>query len=236
MGKKFFLSLEGSSNNFSLSIFAQSSSNSIQQIAEKQYSAIKSATAESIIPAINSILAKTGVKKEDITAITTTTGPGAFTSIRITLSSVLAISLGLKIPVYTLDSLKTSALAAFYSKKIQEKQNIRVALKAYKGELYTANFSKTSLLQETPTKPKMQTPTEFMKEVKKEDFLVGNGISWLQEFHGWSIAKGQDCICENYLLSSNLARYLLSISTLENYKNQNPTFLREPEAVRNYKK
>ena len=100
-------------------------SKSIQQIAEKQYSAIKSATAESIIPAIHSILAKTGVKKEDITAITTTTGPGAFTSIRITLSSVIAISLGLKIPVYTLDSLKTSALAAFYSKKIQEKQNPR---------------------------------------------------------------------------------------------------------------
>ena len=157
MEEKFFLSLEGSSSNFSLSIFAQSSSKSIQQIAEKQYSAIKSATAESIIPAIHSILAKTGVKKEDITAITTTTGPGAF-SIRITLSSVIAISLGLKIPVYTLDSLKTSALAAFYSKKIQEKQNIRVALKAYKGELYTANFSKTSLLQETATKPKMQTP------------------------------------------------------------------------------
>ena len=139
MGKNFFLSLEGSSNNFSLSIFAQSSSNLIQQIAEKQYSAIKSATAESIIPAINSILAKTGVKKEDITAITTTTGPGAFTSIRITLSSVLAISLGLKIPVYTLDSLKTSALAAFYSKKIQEKQNIRVALKAYRT-LYSQFF------------------------------------------------------------------------------------------------
>ena len=111
---------------------------------------------------LDSILTKTGVKKRYY-PITTTTGPGAFTSIRITLSSVLAISLGLKIPVYTLDSLKTSALAAFYSKKIQEKQNIR---KAYKGELYTANFSKTSLLQETPTKPKMQTPTEFMKEVK----------------------------------------------------------------------
>ena len=111
--EKFFLSLEGSSNNFSLSIFAQSSSKSIQQIAEKQYSAIKSATAESIIPAINSILAKTGVKKEDITAITTTTGPGAFTSIRITLSSVLAISLGLKIPVYTLDSIKNQCSCRF---------------------------------------------------------------------------------------------------------------------------
>ena len=72
----------------------------------------------------------------------------------------------------------------------------------------------------------MQTPTEFMKEVKKEDFLVGNGISWLQEFNGWSIAKGQDCICENYLLSSNLARYLLNSFNLRKLKKTKILFTR----------
>ena len=131
-----------------------------------------------------------------------------------------------------------------YSKKMKGKVNIlKRSKKLGLGSAYVSAFKASFLknydfllqnadLSHNP----MQTPTEFIKEVKKEDFLVGNGISWLQEFHGWGIAKGQDCICENYLLSSNLARYLLNISTLENYKNQNPTFLREPEAIRNYKK
>ena len=236
MEEKFFLSLEGSSGDFSLSIFAQSASQKTQLIAEKQYSAIKSSTSESIIPAIHSILAKTGVKKEEIRAILTTTGPGSFTAIRVVLASVLGISLGLNIPVYTLDSLKASALAAFYSKELKNKQTIKVVLKAYKGEFYTANFSKNSLLKEKPTMPKIQKPTEFIKKIKKENFLVGNGISWLLDFFDFKLNQKQNFIYKNYLLSSNLARYLLSISNLENYKNQNPTFLREPEAVRNYKK
>ena len=121
MEEKFFLSLEGSSGDFSLSIFAQSAPQKTQLIAEKQYSAIKSSTSESIIPAIHSILAKTGVKKEEIESLfLTTTGPGSFTAIRVVLASVLGISLGLNIPVYTLDSLKASALAAFYSKELEK--------------------------------------------------------------------------------------------------------------------
>ena len=234
MEEKFFLSLEGSSGDFSLSIFAQSAPQKTQLIAEKQYSAIKSSTSESIIPAIHSILAKTGVKKEEIRAILTTTGPGSFTAIRVVLASVLGISLGLNIPVYTLDSLKASALAAFYSKELKNKQTIKVVLKAYKGEFYTANFSKNSLLKD-PQCLKSKKPTEFIKKIKKENFLVGNGISWLLEFFDFKLNQ-KHFIYKNYLLSSNLARYLLSISNLENYKNQNPTFLREPEAVRNYKK
>ncbi len=232
--KKIFLSLEGSSGDFSLSVFAVSQAKVFMLTKEEIYPSKNYTISEYLIPALDSILKKTGLKKEEITALITTTGPGAFTAIRIVLSSVLAIGLGLKTPIYSLDSLKTSALAALYSKKIQEKQMIRVALKAYKGELYTSDFSQNCLLTEKPTKPKIQTPEEFIKKIKKEDFLVGSGISWLQENQDWKIAKKQNFITKNYLLSSNLARYLLNRPSLSKYQNQKPTFLRKSEAEINY--
>ena len=215
--KEIVLSIEGSgSDSFSISIFKDT-----KLLAEDFYT--QTQFSDLLIPAIEKILLKTSVSKQSIGAIFTTTGPGSFTSIRVILSSVMALSLGLKVPIYTLDSLKASALGI-------TQQKIAVALTAYKKELYTAFFDQAAINKELPTDAKLLKPAEFLTKIKNYNYcLVGNGIAWLQKNYDFIPTRGQEIITRNYLKSSQIAKYLFCVRDKEKYRKSEPLYLKQPD-------
>ena len=215
--KNITLCLEGSSAKyFSISLF--SNTKLLQEILYQ-----KPQFSINLLPAIESILKENKIKKEYLKVIFTTSGPGSFTSIRIVLSSLLAISFGLKIPLYTLDSLKTAALS------FKEKE-CAVILKAYKKQFYFAFFQEGDLYKEKPTKIVILQAPQIIKKIKNKNCcLVGDAIDDLEKDFGFIPKKAQKIKRENFLLSSNLARYLSKVKDIEKYQNTKANYIQTPD-------
>ena len=214
--KNITLCLEGSTANyFSISLF--SNTKILQEVfyQKPQFSNV-------LLPTIKSILEKNNIKKESLKAIFTTSGPGSFTSIRVVLSSLLAISFGLKIPLYTLDSLKTAALS------FKEKECV-VILKAYKNQFYFAYFKEKDFTKETPTNIEILQGVQVMKNIENKNcYLVGD-IEILEKDFGFISKEKQKIKREKFLLSSNLAYYLSKVKDIKKYQNTKANYIQTPD-------
>jgi len=91
--------------------------------------------SETLLPAIDALLAASGVKRRDVTALAVGVGPGAFTGLRVGLATVkgwaMASSLQLA-PVPSLDAVAFPLLA--------RGESVLVCGDARKGELYAAFY------------------------------------------------------------------------------------------------
>ena len=87
-------------------------------------------------PAIQDVLKQADAGFADISAIYTNLGPGSFTSIRIGLAAVKALSFALGVPAY--GSVGTAALARPY---LGKKKPVYVCLKAVAGDVYCQGFA-----------------------------------------------------------------------------------------------
>ncbi len=68
--------------------------------------------AERIFPAIDELLARSGLAYKNLTRIAVTTGPGSFTGLRIGLSAARGLGLALSVPVIGVPSLFALSLTA----------------------------------------------------------------------------------------------------------------------------
>ncbi len=102
--------------------------------------------AEKLVPLIQSVLTKARFDFPDLGLITTTVGPGAFTGLRIGLSTARALSLALNIPVIGVTTL--NVLAAAYFAKHQTDKNLLVLIETkridFYGQLFDAEGSALS--------------------------------------------------------------------------------------------
>jgi tRNA threonylcarbamoyl adenosine modification protein YeaZ len=90
--------------------------------------------AERLFPALDELLAWSGVTYADLTRIAVTTGPGSFTGLRIGLSAARGLGLALNIPVLGIPSLFALSLSA-------QCDPVAVLLDARRGEAYFQTFS-----------------------------------------------------------------------------------------------
>jgi tRNA threonylcarbamoyl adenosine modification protein YeaZ len=90
--------------------------------------------AERLFPALQELLARTGLAYADLTRIAVTTGPGSFTGLRIGLSAARGLGLALDIPVLGIPSLLALSLCAGC-------EVLGVLLDARRGEAYFQMFS-----------------------------------------------------------------------------------------------
>jgi len=63
--------------------------------------------SETLIPAIEYVLSKTGISSNQLDYTCLTIGPGSFTGLRLAISALKAIELAFNVPVYGISSLKT---------------------------------------------------------------------------------------------------------------------------------
>ncbi len=88
-----------------------------------------------LLPAIESSLAETNTKLEDLDALAVTRGPGSFTGIRIGIATANSLAFSLNIPVIAVSSLET--LAANY---LQVDSLVLPAFDARGGRLFAGLF------------------------------------------------------------------------------------------------
>ncbi len=95
--------------------------------------------AEKLVPLIQQTLTKAHLDFQDIGMIATTVGPGAFTGLRIGLSTARSLGLALNIPVIGVTTL--SVLAAAYLAAYESDHNILVLIETKRTDFYGQMFS-----------------------------------------------------------------------------------------------
>lgn len=93
--------------------------------------------SERLVPMIDGIIAKAGITYTDIGLVAVTVGPGAFTGLRIGLSTARALGTALDCPVAGVTTLET--LARQYAKDY--KGNIAVILETKREDFYVQFFN-----------------------------------------------------------------------------------------------
>jgi tRNA threonylcarbamoyladenosine biosynthesis protein TsaB len=68
--------------------------------------------AESLLPALDYLLAATGARRADIRGVVVGAGPGSFTGVRIAAATARGLACGLHVPLYVFSSLAAAALEA----------------------------------------------------------------------------------------------------------------------------
>ncbi len=130
--------------------------------------------SETLLTAVDQLLSMLRIEKEELDGICVTLGPGSFTSLRISLSIAEALGLGLRIPIYGIDSLiLIAATVPFFPHRIKVIQN------AYKGELYTASYNTHFGKAKELSEPSLITPAEFYDELREDELVLGNGLEKL---------------------------------------------------------
>ena len=95
--------------------------------------------AEKLVPLIQAVLVKARLDFPDLGLIATTVGPGAFTGLRIGLSTARAMGLALNIPVVGVTTL--SVLAAAYLSQHRIDKNFLVLIETKRSDFYGQYFS-----------------------------------------------------------------------------------------------
>ena len=99
--------------------------------------------AAELVPAIDELLREAGVHYRDLATIVSTIGPGSFTGVRIGLATLHGLVLVHHTPIKTL-----TTLAAMVWQVNGNNDDVMIAMRAGKGELYTQRFRHTEPVDE----------------------------------------------------------------------------------------
>ena len=129
--------------------------------------------SERLLPTVENLLSQTDMKMESISAIAVSTGPGSFTGLRIGLSTAKGLCFGLKIPLYTVSTLRSLANnASSFSSKIC------ALIDAGRDEYYYAVYS--SDLKETHP-PSFAKIEQIVQLIDDKTMLIGPVNSRIKE-------------------------------------------------------
>lgn len=97
-----------------------------------------------LLPMVDELLNKHGIKGAELDAIAFSAGPGSFTGLRICLGIVQGLAFGWQCPVIPVSTLHAMALTAQRELAIAPEQSILVALDARMGEVYAGHYAAES--------------------------------------------------------------------------------------------
>jgi tRNA threonylcarbamoyladenosine biosynthesis protein TsaB len=158
-GFKNILALDTALNNCSAGIFA--SGKIISETKE-----MMQGHAEHLLPMTGRVLRQADLRYDDLYAVVTTLGPGAFTGLRIGLSTARALALALDIPLFGITTMQILALQAV---KVKAEKTL-VVLETKRQDFYVQAFdAKGNSISEAAC---LQAD-----EIKTDGFvLVGDGV------------------------------------------------------------
>lgn len=161
-GFQKILALDTALNNCSASIYDRGK-------VFSESSAMMQGHAEHLLPMAERVLKKSGVAYADLEAVAVTTGPGAFTGLRIGLSAARAIGLALGVPVYGITTMQVLALQAVR----ENAEAVAVVLDTKRSDFYFQSFD---------VEGKLLSAAAVMsgEAIKSDGFvLVGDGVERL---------------------------------------------------------
>lgn len=123
-----------------------------------------------LIPAINAILNDTGIKINTVEGIAISMGPGAFTSLRVGVSTAKGLAQSLNIPLVPVSSLKILAGNISFNQL-----SICPVIDAKRKEIYTAFFKYQDYELKQISENLITTPASLVEKIKKPTIFLGNG-------------------------------------------------------------
>ena len=125
--------------------------------------------AEHLLPMAERVLAAAGIAYGDIDALAVTTGPGAFTGLRIGLSAARAMALALDIPLYGITTTRLLALQAVRA----DPKPVAVILDTKREDFYFQSF-------DVRGEPLSEASVLPAAAIKTDGFiLAGDGVTRL---------------------------------------------------------
>ena len=97
--------------------------------------------AEQLVPMIDRVLKQAGVAYKDIDLLAVTVGPGAFTGLRIGLSTARALGLALDKPMTGVTTLEVIARQYFQDRKPKPDETLAVLLDTKRADFYAQFFA-----------------------------------------------------------------------------------------------
>lgn len=151
------LSIDTSSNNCSIAVVGNKAMlGEININYNLQHSVL-------LMPLVEELLLRLNLTPKDLDALTVSTGPGSFTGLRIGLSAVKGMALGLNLPVYAADALSILAYGAYGY------QGILVPMvDALRGGYYTGFYTFEDGILVTIMEPVILTLEEVKEKLAAE--------------------------------------------------------------------
>ncbi|MBD3231862.1 tRNA (adenosine(37)-N6)-threonylcarbamoyltransferase complex dimerization subunit type 1 TsaB [Candidatus Dependentiae bacterium] len=237
MKPPLFISIQGSYNQLELALYQNT--NCLQIINEKNIKA-----SSFLIPLIDKILKSKLFNLNNLDFICIDQGPGAFTSLRVTITTVNGISFASKIPLIGINGLY--ALSEETLIKIKNSyanfapQILITLLNAYNEDVYFLinKLSDSLNIQETICSKKTYQKIDTLLKELKSNFLnkkiafVGNGAILYQnlienEFKKNAIIINQDVCSAKQISKIALHKWSQSTNKKENFKYKlSPLYLK----------
>ncbi|KKP23799.1 MAG: Peptidase M22 glycoprotease [candidate division TM6 bacterium GW2011_GWF2_28_16] len=147
MNNIFFLAIQGSYSVLEVALYKNFTC--LTKIVQDNFKA-----SSTLIPIIQDLLHKNNLDLSDLSFIAVDQGPGAFTSLRVTISTVNGLAFASKIPLIGIDGLEAlAAQAANELKNTQDQDLLITLLNAYNNDvyykinnIYPNNYTKINLL------------------------------------------------------------------------------------------
>lgn len=125
-----------------------------------------------LISAIDAILNDAGISLKTIEGISVSEGPGAFTSLRVGISTAKGLAQSLNIPLVLVSSLEVLARNIAFNQL-----NICPILDAKRGEIYTAFFKYQDYKLRQTTENLIISPLSLFEKIKEPTIFLGNGVA-----------------------------------------------------------
>ena len=106
-----------------------------EEIISRQYEEMARGQAEALVPMIERVLSAAGRKAMDLDLIASTVGPGAYTGVRIVLSTAQALSLAASVPLAGVTTFEAIARA-----QGPQTRGMLVALETKRADIYVQYF------------------------------------------------------------------------------------------------
>ncbi len=134
--------------------------------------------AETLVPMIEEALKRAGLSYRDIDYLAVTNGPGSFTGIRIGLAVAKGILVSTNIKGTTVTNFEYSYFRALG--QVQNYNKIFVFLNAYRGQLYSQNFTLTGKAS-IPLLINYQQAIELIEQEDGRRVCTGSGIELIYD-------------------------------------------------------
>mgnify|MGYP006071316857 FL=1 len=141
------------------------------QVAERNHTQL-------ILPMVDALLNKGGLKLSQISVIAFTSGPGSFTGIRVGFGIVQGLAFGADLPVLPVSSLETLAHTAIRKLKLQKNTHIIPMLDARMHEIYWAQFNYNSGNLTRINADCVSPPEALSAVIKNPSIMIGDGLNY----------------------------------------------------------
>lgn len=166
------LALDASSDACSVALWRDGVIDELFEISPRSHT-------KRLLPMVDELLNKHGIKGAELNAIAFSAGPGSFTGLRICLGIVQGLAFGWQCPVVPVSTLHAMALTAQRELSIAADEPILVALDARMGEVYAGLYQAQSDGVKAVAKDAVLAPETVASNFSlAESKLVAIGPGW----------------------------------------------------------